>query len=204
MSTVIAVAGPPGAGKSTFVTALAERLGDACVIFCDDYEDVTMRPAAEIIQWLEDGADPDAFEIPGLAGDLSRLKAGEGIAHPVTGMEMPPARYVVFEMPFGRQHGPTAGLIDVLLWLDIPLDVALARNLREMTGMIRRETSVDGYRERLRWLDGYLDNYLGFVRDTLALQRARVGETADLKIDGCDDTARMVEAAVAGIGVHLK
>lgn len=199
MSTVVAVAGPPGSGKTTFVTALVRRLGDACALFYDDYEKQTARPPEEIMRWLKDGADANALDIPGLAEDLGQLKQGNQITHSITGEVVSPGRYVIFEMPLGRQHGPTACNIDMLLWIEIPLDVALARNLRDMTRLILSEDTDDNHRSRMEWLGGYLDSYLGFVRETLEMQRERVATEADLVIDGCEDTDRMVATAAAAI-----
>lgn len=203
MSSVVAVAGPPGAGKSTFVTALARRLGDACALSYDDYEKITARPPEEIMSWLKDGGDANRFDIPGLAEDLGRLKQGAQITHPVTGAVLSPGRYVIFEMPLGREHRPTARHIDMLLWIDVPLDVALARTLRDMTRLIQSEKPDDRAHGGIDWLGGYLDNYLGFVREALERQRKRIGAAADLVIDGCQDTDHMVSKAATVIEERL-
>jgi len=135
VSYVIAVAAPPGGGKTALVRALAARLGDATAIHFDAYEMATERPVAEIVQDLRAGVAFDDFANPQLAIDLAALKNGEAITPPDEG-RIEPAKYILFEMPMGRAHGPTAGLIDLLLWIDIPFDIALARKLRGWSQLI--------------------------------------------------------------------
>jgi uridine kinase len=54
---VIAVSGPPGAGKSTTIRKLVARLGDAVALYFDDYEASSIYP--DMAPWLATGADPN-------------------------------------------------------------------------------------------------------------------------------------------------
>ncbi len=167
MSYVVAIAGPPGAGKSTLAHALAQTLGDAGVLEFDCYERATARSLEDLAQWLREGADFNALAAPGLREDLEQLKTS---ASP---------KYLLFEMPLGREHTPTAHLIDLLIWIDLPLDVALARKLRQILH------SPQG--NALPWLHGYLEGYLTVVREVLVVQHDRVRPGADLFVDGSGD-----------------
>ena len=71
----------------------------------------------------------------------------------------------------------------MVIWLDIPLDVALARKLREFTAQALADESEDP-RRFLRWLDAYLDQYTEQVRAILQLQQQRVAADADIVLDG--------------------
>lgn len=73
---IVAIAGPPGAGKSTLAEALAARLGDkAAILPMDGYHlDNALLDARGLR--ARKGA-PATFDIAGFARDLGRLRAGE-------------------------------------------------------------------------------------------------------------------------------
>jgi uridine kinase len=177
MSKVIAIAGPPGSGKTALMTALAARLPDRAALFLDGFETPASRLSnAELGRWLKAGGCFDDFTIPGLVEALSALKVGRMAVEPVSGRQVAPARVVLFEMPFGRAYTPTAALIDFLVWLDTPLDIALARNVLawERAPMPRPRA----------WLPRYMDEYLAVTRAVLIAQRTTVAAGADLVLDG--------------------
>lgn len=178
---VIGIAGPPGSGKSTLAAALLPLLGDAVWVEMDHYQRMTDLPIEQIAHWFERGADHDELPVPLLAEHLSRLKQGHAVVNPETGGVIAPARTIILETHFGRAHGATGGFIDLLLWLDTPPDVALARNLRAFVGgLLAAPGRPDDATEGLQWLQGYLDNYLALVARLLALQRERVRPAAEL------------------------
>src|SRR5262249_16875977 len=60
---VIAINGPPGAGKSRLVHALVQTLGEALPLHFDDYQPKRVPPSIYLFdprQWLAEGADPNA------------------------------------------------------------------------------------------------------------------------------------------------
>ena len=67
---VIAVSGPPGAGKSTLCRALAARIGTKAPIEYDSYETMTRQPPGVVEAWLARGAPYGEIETPGLADAL--------------------------------------------------------------------------------------------------------------------------------------
>jgi len=66
----------------------------------------------DLTAWLGDGADFNQWSVPGLADDLARAHDGEGL--------------VVYEAPLGRRHELTGAHIDFLVFIEIPLEIALA------------------------------------------------------------------------------
>jgi len=199
MNHIIAIAGPIGSGKTSLTKALAQSLGDATTLFFDDYERITDSPAKDLVQWLQNGANIDEFIVPQLAADLARLKRGETIVHPATGATVTPRKYIVLEMPLGKEHGETAPFIDLLLWIDLPADMAVTRKIREYTRNFLENPAINDYRNCLVWLNNYLDNYQLFIGDVLAVQRERIGPKADLRLDGRESLERMVQQAAAFI-----
>ena len=203
MNHVVAVAGPPGAGKSTLIHGLAQALTDACAIHMDSYETMTQKPIAEIAQWMNDGADIGAFSFPQLEQDLQRLRQGLTVMEPRTGREIAARKYILFETQFGRAHRATGRNIDILIWLDTPLDVALARNVKKMTASVLREQKVEKLAGRVQWLDGYLDNYLHTVRSLMPMQKEKVAAGADIVIDGGVALPELVSFAAGEIRRRL-
>ena len=200
---VIAVAAPVGGGKSTLVRRLAERLADATAIHFDHYERITEQPIEKISLWMQHGADLDEFEIPRLADDLQALKRGSSVLDPLTRAEIPARKYILFETQFGRQHAATGRHIYFLIWVDTPLDVALARKVRQFAGELDgRDAGAN--RAFASWLRAYLDNYLAVVGGLLRIQRETVGANADLVIDGERDPDALLRQAAQEILQRFK
>jgi uridine kinase len=198
MSYIIAVAAPIGGGKTTLVQSVAGALADAATLHFDSYEKATGRPARELLDWIREGADFDRFVEPELVAALGALRGGEAVVDPRSGLTISPRKYIVFEMPLGREAARVAPLIDLVLWVDIPADVALARKVREFVdAFLRRDERT--HKESLAWLAQFLDNYLLVVGELLAIQRRRVRAGADAILDGAEPFDRLIEAAVSEI-----
>jgi thymidylate kinase len=183
---VVGIAGPVGAGKSTLVEGLAARIGDAAVLSFDRYERITEQPIERIRLWMQNGADLDEMEIPGLARDLQALKEGRAVADPLTGAPVPARQVILFETQFGRRHAATGRHIDLMVWIDTPLDLALARKVRQFTSELDPRDDKAA-RDFGPWLREYLGNYLDVVGGLLRIQRETVGAGADLVLDGQRD-----------------
>lgn len=183
MTFIIAVAAPIGGGKTALVKGLAQALNGASTLHFDHYELATQKTPEELARWLAAGADFNELRAPGLLSALQALKRGEAVTDSAGGQVILPGDCLILEMPLGRAYAETADLIDAVIWLDIPLDVALARKLREFTAQALADESQDP-REFLRWLDAYLDQYTEQVRAILQLQKQRVAAGADIVLDG--------------------
>jgi len=192
VSYVVAVAGPAGSGKTSMVRGLVAHLGDAVAIYMDSYERMTREPIGNVMQWAKRGADVDELSVPLLAEHLRRLKRGESVLEPAGHARIAPRKYIVFETQFGRTQKATGEQIDLLIWIDTPLEIALARKLKEFTAEALREGQTHAGRERIAWLDGYLANYLALVRGLMLLQRDRVRPQADVVVDGSGELEAIV------------
>lgn len=192
MGYVVGVAGPAGGGKTSLTQGLVREMGNAAAIHVDNYQQITREPIRKIVQWMERGADFDEFSIPLLPDHLEKLRRGEPVADPVTLLEIPPRKYIIFETHFGRAHRATGRHIDLLIWIDTPLDVALARNLKDFIAPLLQERGTEPHRDRIAWIHDYLENYLADVRRLMLMQKEKVSVDADVIVDGSDDLDRIV------------
>ena len=183
---VISVAAPPGGGKTTLSRSISAHLHDAPLLHYDDYETWTRRGAADIQAWLERGAPLDEIPLAEFAAALEKLRAGG-------------ARWVVVDAPLGRAHPATATAIDFLIFIDTPLDVALARVVRNQAKMAATAAEPTAARNFAIWLEAYLENYTRFMRRSYELQRSTVMPQADLVLDGTLAPDRLTEQAMIAI-----
>ena len=193
---VIAVSGPSGAGKSTVVRNLATRLDDTMALYFDDYEASSIYP--DIARWLADGGDPNQFQTPQLSADLHALCAGKAITLAHNGQVAQPARVIVLEEPFGRERAEVAGLIDFVVCIDLPLEIALARKLLRMLDFLLAEQTPDAFAKHLQF---FLPWYIESGRELYRVVQQRVLRNCDLTADGtlpADALADSIEAAIRG------
>jgi uridine kinase len=149
MSTfVIAIAGHSGAGKSTLIEHLISRLGNANALSLDEYESSSTYPPAS--KWIEDGADPNEFQTPQFDADVTALKNGKSIIHPETKKEIRPGRFLIIEEPFGRGRDALHDMIDFVVYVDTPLEVAYMRKISRKNNFLPWEDNPDIFIANLR------------------------------------------------------
>jgi len=195
MTRIIGIAGLAGAGKSTLIKNLLDILPDSSALFIDDYQRITREPVAAIIDWMERGGDFNEFVIPVAGEHLARLKSGETVLNPITLVPVLPKQILLFETHFGRAHEDTGRHIDMMLWLDTPPEVALARNLLALLEPMAPGGSIQPTQERIGATRRYLSSYLSDVRRLTAFQRARLLPDADRVLDGSMGAAEIAQAA---------
>lgn len=193
---VIAVAAPIGGGKSALVTALALALHDATTLRFDDYENATRQSVDELAKWLADGADFDQLQAPGLVEDFTSLRNGDALIDRHGAVVPAGAQDLIFEMPLGRAWSATADHIDILIWVDVPLDIALARRIREVSADMLRQDAATAKRG-LAWLNDYLGHYIATIHKVLEAQRSVVRVQADIIIDGTQPIASLVQQVLS-------
>ena len=193
-SFIIGISSVSGGGKTAVAKKLAELLQDAVTLRFDDYDDSTIHPE-NLQTWLEAGADYSAWKTPVLTNHLRSLGAGNHITSPVDGCRISAANYVVFDAPLGRAHLDTGRFIDLMVFIDTPLDVAMARRLlRDIPchGEHGAEDAIQTLRADLSfYLTGARLLYREFVN--------RMKQHCDLVLDGCmplDELAKEIQARI--------
>jgi uridine kinase len=187
---VIAFCGPPGSGKSTIIRAI-RSIAPACrSVAYDDFPNATTKSLPDLKAWFDRGCDPNEFPLTELTAHLESLVSSK----PSDG----PDATILFETPFGRLHRRTGALIDYLIWVDIPLDVALARQVLAFS--LHQRQAHPGLNDTFNlWLEGYLRSYIDVVAAMYRRQVDAVGAEADLRIDGLRDPAELAGLVLATI-----
>ena len=126
----IAIAAVTAGGKTTLVNALQKRLPGACSLHFDDY---TFEGEVEDFhQWVLDGANYNVWNLAPLEEDILRLR------------ESGSCELLLLDYPFAYLNDRIAPLIDRAVFLDTPLDVAMARRvLRDMKDASAEEIRQD-------------------------------------------------------------
>ncbi len=151
---MVAVAGPPGAGKSTFVQTLAARLNNAsefgrsCAILAMDgyhYDDIYLNQKG----WRDRKGAPHTFDVGGLASILGRLRKNQesGVAVPIFDRKIEIARA-------GAQVIEQSVKIVLVEGNYLLLDQSPWRDLSQyfdLSVMIEAPREVLGARLRQRW-----------------------------------------------------
>ena len=186
----IGISAVAGGGKTAVTKRLVEVLGDAVSLHFDDYDYTNVHPD-DIQSWFAAGADYDAYRTPVFTSHLEALKAGKSITYPVGGAKLGPARYVVVDAPLGRAHTDSGRFIDLMVFIDTPLDVALARRLlRDINGQSAWLSD-----QVIQYVKEELSAYLVGARPIYEEFQERMRTTSDVIIDstlGVDDVGEKI------------
>ena len=108
-----------------------------------------------------------------------------------------PTRYLVTEEPFGRSRHVMAPLIDFVIAIDVPLEIALARRIRRnfVLGLEKW-----GAEQVLQHVDTYLKDYIAFGSSLYAAVNWRAIADCDLAVDG----RQPVEQLAAQIATEVR
>jgi uridine kinase len=172
---IVAFGSYGGGGKTTLVHRLASSLGVSKISW-DDYDEAGFMTHPN--NWV--AATPNDWKVPRLGADLGRLKLGQSITSPLDGSSIQPSSTILFDAPLGYAHEDTGRHIDCFVFIDTPLDVAMARRiLRDY--FADEETLTPEQTKRLK---ADLEGYLGFARAAFLNMDKTVKPLADFVVDG--------------------
>ena len=128
---------------------------------------MTLVYPEDFYDWSLRGGDSSEFDCPGMhKAVIEKVKEGK-------------ARYLVLDFPFGRDHHRFKDLIDLSVFVDTPLDVAMARRITR--DFLNNE--AESAESRLQQLKEDLSHYVTKARFPY-LDTYRHRDTADLVLDG--------------------
>lgn len=167
---VISISGLSGSGKTAVTNQLRSRLINAAVISFDNYGDRVYLDR-DINEWSEDSSD-DEWHTEPIAANIEQLLNE-------------PLNYIILDYPFGYGNQLVGKYINIAVFIDVPLDVALARRIiRDYTSREDNTNVADVEEVSLAGLDKELRFYLTRSRSTYARMPEMQKPTSDLVVDG--------------------
>lgn len=168
---IIAFGAVSAGGKTTVVNAIKDRLPRTVSLHFDDYS--FEGEVEDFSKWVSEGADVHVWDLSPLRADIERIiRSGE-------------YDYLLLDYPFAYQHQMINNYLDCCIFIDTPLDIAMARRvLRDM-----KEATADEIRNEM---DTYLKcariAYVQMLKDHLS--------TSDYVIDGAKELEDIINEAM--------
>lgn len=167
---IIAVSAVTAGGKTTVVNALRDRLPKAAALYFDDYS--FEGEVDDFPRWVSEGADVNVWDLTPLKADIDRFIRSGGYD------------YLLLDYPFAYQHHMIRDYLDCCIFIDTPLDIALARRvLRDM-----KDVSADEIRREM-------ETYLNYARTAYVRMVKDHSLASDHVIDGSKALADIVSEA---------
>ena len=159
---IIAVSAVTAGGKTTAVNAVKEKLPRCASLHFDDYS--FEGEVDDFHQWVLDGTDYNVWNLSPLKADIENIiSSGE-------------YDYLLLDYPFAYRNDLIRDYIDCAVFIDTPLDIAMARRiLRDMNN-----ASADEIREEM-------NIYLNYARIAYVQMLKDIKPSSDYVIDGVQD-----------------
>jgi uridine kinase len=175
MPFVISIAAVSGGGKTTIVNRLKERLLHTEALYFDHYD---FEGPDDICDWVEEGANYSDWNLTPMVHDLKLL-----LSEP-----RQPLDYILLDYPFAYLQDEMGKWIDFAIFVDTPLDIAMARR-------ILRDFQADPI-ENVR---ADVQGYLTYGRPAYLQMLHNVRPHSDCIVDGCLSVDEIVEILLSKI-----
>lgn len=165
---IIAVSAVTAGGKTTAVNAVKEKLPRCTSLHFDDYS--FEGEVEDFYQWVLDGADYNVWDLSPLKADIEKIiRSGE-------------YDYLLLDYPFAYRNDLIRDYIDCAVFIDTPLDIAMARRiLRDMNN-----ASADEIREEM-------NIYLNYARIAYVQMLKDIKPSSDYVVDGTQNLKTITE-----------
>jgi uridine kinase len=164
---IIAINSVSGGGKTSLAKLLQHSLPGSVVFCFDDFDETNVYPE-DFYEWWKRGADLSEFDCHGMRNAVDRE------------IEREVTEFIIMDYPFGRGHPRFETLIDLSVFVDTPLDIAMARRIIRDHKALDGETAADVV-NRLR---DEMSHYLERARFPY-LNADRLKVSSDLILNGC-------------------
>lgn len=163
---VISITGVSGGGKTTVAKYLNKKLDNSKILYFDDYD---FDGPDDIIEWVDNGANYDEWTLTPLIRDVENLFAE-------------PLDYIILDFPFAYKHAKMSHLIDLTIYIDTPLDIAMARRvIRDFKNSSNESILID------------MENYLSNGRRGYLEMLKSIKPNSDLIVDGSLSVSKIID-----------
>ncbi|MET1171132.1 hypothetical protein [Paenibacillus amylolyticus] len=171
---IFAVSAVSGGGKTTMTNRLSELMKNSKALYFDDYE--FEGEPEDICKWVEDGSDSNQWNLLPLIRDIQSL------------MNEPELDYIILDYPFAYSHNEMSNYINLSIFVDTPLDIAIARRiLRDYTEHNIEEIKND----MMNYINSGRLAYLGMLQTTKP--------NSDIIIDGTLGLEEIVKRIIRSV-----
>lgn len=168
---VIAIASVTAGGKTTIVNEIKKQMENVESLHFDNYS--FQGEVDDFHEWVIQGANYNVWDLSPLEKDICTIK------------EHSDCKYLLLDYPFAYCHEALSKHIDCAIFVDTPLDIAMARRvLRDMQ---------DASGEEIR---GDLNHYLKYARIAYVQMLKDVLPSSDYVIDGSKELEEKVEEII--------
>lgn len=171
---IIAIGAVTAGGKTTVVNAIKERLPRTASLHFDDYS--FEGEVEDFSKWVSDGADVHVWDLSPLKADIERIiRSGE-------------YDYLLLDYPFAYQHQMIKDYLNCCIFIDTPLDIAMARRvLRDMKEATTEEICNE------------METYLKYARVAYVYMSENTTSDYDYVIDGAKGLEDIIKEAMETI-----
>jgi uridine kinase len=164
---IIAIAAVTAGGKTTIVNELKKQIPNTLSLHFDDYS--FEGEVENFHDWVVNGADYNVWNLSPLKEDIDRIRLQEN------------CDYLLLDYPFAYCHETLKEYIDCAIFIDTPLDIAMARRvLRDM-----KDATADEIRKDM-------EIYLKFARVAYMQMLKDILPSSDYVIDGAKELEEKV------------
>lgn len=164
---IIAIAAVSAGGKTTIVNELKKQIANTKSLHFDDYS--FEGEVEDFYEWTKQGADYSVWDLNPLVDDVINIKNSD-------------CEYLLLDYPFAYCHKALREYIDCAIFIDTPLDIAMARRvLRDM----KKATGDEIRKEMEMYLKYERIAYIQMLKDILP--------SSDYVIDGTKELAEKTD-----------
>lgn len=164
---IIAIGAVTAGGKTTVVNELKKQIPNTKSLHFDDY--TFEGEVDDFHAWIKQGSDYNVWNLNPLIKDILEMKKSDN-------------DYLFLDYPFAYCHKALSEYIDCAIFIDTPLDIAIARRiLRDMNNATGEEIRKD------------LEIYLKYARIAYVQMLKDVLPSSDYIIDGTKELSETTD-----------